>query len=101
VNFTAALRNLQREAAGEDLGIGPEEPRPISPHILDRPVQHQPPVETDGLDPAALGGPAPYNSGQGPYGNPVVSDPELDRSINPGTPVPYMPGPDQDATILS
>jgi hypothetical protein len=101
MDFAAALANLQREAAGDELGLGPDSPRPISPHTLNRPVQHQPPVQTDGLDPAALGGPAPFNSGQGPYGQPVVSDPLLEDPIRPGAPMPFAPGPDVDATVLT
>jgi hypothetical protein len=101
MDFAAALANLQREAAGDELGLGPDEPRPISPHVLNRPVQHQPPVQTDGLDPAALGGPAPFNSGAGPYGQPVVSDPLLEDPIRPGAPTPYQPGPDVDANTLT
>jgi hypothetical protein len=101
VNFQAALRNLQREATGDELGLGPDEPTSTSPHTLNRPQNHQPPVQTDGLDPAAVGGPAPFNSGDGPYGEPVVSDPLLDRPIRPGGPVPYQAPLDVDATTLN
>jgi hypothetical protein len=102
VNFTAALAKLQREAGYDDaLGIGPQQPTPISPHTLNRPVKHQPPVQTDGLDPAAESGPSPFNSGQGPYGRPVVTDPLVDQPIRPGAPVPYLPGPDLDTTTLN
>ena len=100
MNFTAALRNLVREAGGE-LGTGPDSPKTISPLTLDRPTKYQPPVQTDGLDPAAPGGPAPMNSGEGPYGQPVATDPELDAPIHPGSPVPYTPGPDVDTTVLN
>lgn len=101
MNFTAALANLRREAEADELGLGGQEPHTVSPHTLNRPTRHQPPVQTDGQDPAAAAGPAPFNSGDGPYGQPVVSDPLLDAPIRPGAPIPYTPGPDVDATVLT
>ena len=101
MNFQAALRNLQREATGDELGLGSHGPVHTSPHTLNRPQEHQPPVETDGLDPAAGGGPAPMNSGDGPYGQPVASDPLLDQPIYPGNPIPHQEPLDVDAVTLS
>lgn len=58
---------------------------------------------TDGLDPAAPGGPAPYNGAE-PFGEPVTSDQEwLDPSKNVdrrGRTVPYTPGPTENVTTL-
>lgn len=58
---------------------------------------------TDGLDPAAPGGPAPYN-GADPFGQPATSNPEwLDPSQHEdrrGHNVPYTPGPTQNITTL-
>ena len=101
MNFSAALRNLQREAVGDELGIGPDEPTRTSPHTLNRPQEHQPPVQTDGLDPAASGGPSPFNSGDGPFGQPVASDPLLDQPIRPGNPIPHQQPLDVDAITLN
>lgn len=70
------------------------------PGASNRPTVAQPDVQTDGLDPAAIGGPAPMNSGQGPYGSPVATDPLLQAPINPGAPIPHMQGPDMDTTVL-
>lgn len=82
---------------GDDLGLSGHS-EPVTPQ--NRPVVYQPDVDTDGLDPAAVGGPAPMNSGQGPYGAPVASDPLLQAPIQPGAPVPFTPGPDLDTTTL-
>jgi hypothetical protein len=92
MNFAAALRRLQAD-------LDPDRATEV-PWPTNRPTVHQPPVRTDQLDPAALGGPAPFNSGQGPYGGPVVDDPLLNAPINPGNPVPYVRGPDVDTTTL-
>lgn len=63
----------------------------------------QAPPQTDDLDPAAPGGPAPYNAAD-PYSQPVVSDQEW---LNPqqqkpqhNTPMPHVDGPDEDVTTL-
>jgi hypothetical protein len=58
---------------------------------------------TDDMDPAAPGGPAPYN-GTEPFGEPVTSNPEwLDPSTSNderGRPVPFTPGANVDTTTL-
>jgi hypothetical protein len=58
---------------------------------------------TDGMDPAASGGPAPYNGAE-PFGEPVTSNPEwLDPSQGGNQrehTVPYTPGPDEDKMTL-
>lgn len=70
------------------------------PWPTNRPTVQQPLPETDGLDPAAPGGPSPYNSAGGPYGQSVASDPMLDAPISPGSPIPHVVGPDLDTTTL-
>lgn len=93
MNFAAALKRL---TADLDPDRATEVPWPTN-----RPTQHQAPVRTDGMDPAAVSGPAPMNGGAGPYGTPVVSDPLLEAPIHPGSPVPYHRGPDVDTTTLT
>lgn len=95
MNFREALR--QREAA-EDL-TEPTRHTEV-PWPTNRPVIHQPLPGTDGLDPAAPGGPAPMNSGTGPHGAPVASDPMLETPIEPGMPIPHVTGPDLSTTTL-
>ena len=68
---------------------------------IDRPVNSNPPLKTDGQDPATPGGAAPYNSGVGPEGGKVVSDPltpvpEYDK----GGAIPHVEGPDVDTNVL-
>lgn len=101
MNFSAALAKLRAEAAADELGLGGGHPTRVSPHTLNRPVDHQPATLTDGLDPAAPGGPSPFNSGVGPYGTPVVSDPLVEAEIRPGSAIPHQQGPDVDAITLS
>jgi hypothetical protein len=93
IDYRAALRAMAD--LDPDAQVHHEVPWPTR-----RPVISQPPPQTDGLDPAAPGGPAPYNSAQGPYGVPVTEDPMLDRPIHPGQPVPHQQGPDVDTTTL-
>lgn len=71
-----------------------------SPGATNRPTNYQADPATDGLDPAAIGGPSPMNSGQGPYGAPVAEDPLLQNPITPGAPIPHVDGPDVDTTTL-
>jgi hypothetical protein len=96
--FAAAAKAYQAAFdQGGDLGTGPhtEVPWPTARPTVP-PIQ----VDTDGLDPAAPGGPSPMNSGQGPYGTPVASDPLLQAPIQPGAPIPHVEGPDLDTTTL-
>jgi hypothetical protein len=98
VNFAKSASRYQAAFdSGDDLG--PDNRREV-PWPTDRPTVSQPDVATDGLDPAAVGGPAPMNSGQGPYGAPVATDPMLETPINPGAPIPNTQGPDLDTTTL-
>lgn len=78
-----------------------DNPTSVSPLTLDRPQVTSPPPQTDGMDPASPGGPAPMNSALGPYATPVASDPLLEAPIRPGNPVPHVPGSDVDALILN
>jgi hypothetical protein len=90
-----------KAAAAFDGGgdLGPDSHRDV-PWPTNRPTVHQPDVQTDSLDPAAVGGPSPMNSGQGPYGAPVATDPLLQAPIQPGGPIPHVQGPDLDTTTL-
>lgn len=66
----------------------------------DRPVAHQPEVQTDGMDPATPGGPAPMN-GDGSGGDPVATDPLLPvPAKDPHGKMPHIKGPDVDTTVL-
>lgn len=94
--FAKAAKRIQADLDG---GLGPDS-RHENPWPTNRPVVHQPDVQTDGLDPAAVGGPSPMNSGQGPYGTPVATDPLLSDPIHPGAPIPHLEGPDEDTTTL-
>ncbi|HEY0645648.1 MAG TPA: hypothetical protein VGD39_19690 [Nocardioides sp.] len=57
---------------------------------------------TDGMDPAAPGGPAPYNGAE-PFGEPVTENPEW---LDPSDPdrgskaMPFAPGPHMNMTTL-
>lgn len=93
MDFRAALQKLESDGVDPDRQV--EVPWPTN-----RPTVHQPLPQTDGLDPAAPGGPAPMNSGGGPYGTPVVSDPLLEQPIMPGAPIPHIKGPDLSTTTL-
>lgn len=100
LDYREAARRITADA--EDLGLqGRDEDRYVNPQPDNRPTVFQPGVQTDGLDPATVGGPAPYNSAQGPYGAPVASDPLLQAPIQPGGAVPHKLGPDEDTTILT
>ena len=96
LNFAKAARRLTAELETSLDGDSHME----APWPTDRPTVSQPDVATDGLDPAAVGGPAPMNSAQGPYGAPVATDPLLQDQIRPGSPVPHTQGPDLDTTTL-
>lgn len=97
LNFAKAARLLEAELHDGLDGL----PSGIqSPLTLNRPTVHQPDVQTDSLDPAAPGGPSPLNSGMGPYGQPVASDPLMTDPIRPGQPIPHVEGPDEDTTVL-
>lgn len=59
-------------------------------------------VHTDGADPAAPGGPAPYNAVE-PFGAPAVDDPlwkDPQEDTSRGAPMPHVDGPDEDKTTL-
>lgn len=92
MNFREAAKRLEAD-------LNPDRQVEV-PWPTNRPTVHQPLPTTDGLDPAAPGGPAPMNSGAGPYGAPVASDPLLETPIVPGSPVPHVKGPDLDTTTL-
>jgi hypothetical protein len=93
VNFAAALKRLEAD-------LDPDAAHDV-PWPTHRPTVHQPLPQTDGLDPAAPGGPSPLNSGQGPYGEPVASDPLMAAPMRPGSPIPHVQGPDEDTTTLT
>lgn len=93
MNFREASRKLS-DLSNTELGMTSDWP-------IDRPVNQQPDTKTDSLDPAAPGGPSPLNSGVGPVGQKVVSDPlvpvpERDK----GGKMPHILGPDVDTTTL-
>lgn len=92
MNFQAALKRIEAD-------LDPDRATEV-PWPTNRPTIHQPLPSTDGLDPAAPGGPPPQNSGTGPYGESVTSDPMLDTPIMRGMPVPHVKGPDLDTTTL-
>jgi hypothetical protein len=96
--FARAARLYAQADVSDPLGNG-NDTQHEQPYI-DRPVITQPDVATDSLDPAAVAGPAPMNSGQGPYGDPVADDPLLSSPIQPGAPIPHLNGPDQDTSVL-
>lgn len=93
MNFREASRRLA-DLSTSETGMTADWPS-------DRPVRHQPDVQTDGLDPAALGGPSPLNSGVGPFGEKVVTDPLVPVPVHdPGGNMPHLEGPDVDTTVL-
>lgn len=100
MNFAKAAA-FYREAidGGGDLSGGGGAQHEV-PWPVNRPTVHQPDVQTDSLDPAAIGGPSPMNSGQGPYGTSVTTDQLLQAPIQPGAPIPHVTGPDVDTTTL-
>lgn len=63
----------------------------------------QPEPETDDLDPAAPGGPSPYNATP-PFGKPVTTDQEWLAPTGPKPrryqPMPHIMGPDEDVATL-
>jgi hypothetical protein len=99
MNFRGAIRKVSSDLSADE-SMDPSSQDGSLPH--NRPT-YQPPPKTDGLDPAALGGPSPMN-GVAPFGEPVVSDPMLPepQGHEPGRKaVPYEgPGPDVDVTVL-
>jgi len=94
MNFRLAATRIEADLNYGDLAMDSGWP-------TDRPVKHQPAVQTDGLDPAALGGPSPLN-GTGPIGEKVVSDPLTPvPQKDMGGPMPHIDGPiDVDTTVL-
>jgi hypothetical protein len=94
MNFREAARRLEADLSTTELGMTSDWP-------TDRPTVQQPPIQTDGLDPATPGGPSPFNSGVGPYGDKVVSDPLVPvPERDQGGPMPHIPGSDVDTTTL-
>lgn len=92
MNFRAAAKRVEADLYS-DVGMDSSWPS-------DRPTHSQPPPSTDGLDPAALGGPSPLNA-FGPLGEKVVSDPLVPTShVVPGQPIPHKPSIDVDQTVL-
>jgi hypothetical protein len=92
MNFRLAANRIQADLSG-DLTMTTDWPS-------DRPVFSNPELQTDGLDPAAEGGPSPLN-GTGPLGEKVVSDPltPVPQKDIGGT-MPHTRGPDVDTTVL-
>jgi hypothetical protein len=96
MNFRLAAKLIEADLNYGDLSMDSGWP-------TDRPTKHQPDIQTDGLDPAAVGGPSPLN-GTGPLGDKATSDPLLPvpqkdmggpmPAINPGGPI------DVDTTTL-
>lgn len=94
MNFREASRRLEADLSTTELGMTSDWP-------TDRPTIHQPDIKTDGLDPATPGGPSPLNSGVGPYGEKVVTDPLVPVPYHdPGGAMPHVEGPDVDTTTL-
>jgi hypothetical protein len=99
MDFRTAARHIALSIDGDDMALGT-----MSPQLDFNPWQRgSAPPSTDGLDPAAGGGPAPYNGAE-PFSEPVTSDPEwLDPSQHAdqrGHTVPYQPGPTENITTL-
>ena len=106
MNFRAATRrtaadNSSGSNLSSDLSMDPtmqdaHNPASTIPHGRD-------PVHTDGADPAAAGGPAPYNAAE-PYGEPAVDDPlwrnPAEEDTNRGGPIPHIDGPGENVTTL-
>jgi hypothetical protein len=94
MNFRLAARRIEADMMSTDMGMTSDWPS-------DRPTNHQPDVKTDGLDPASIGGPAPFNNGVGPYGEKVVTDPLVPvPDKDQGGVMPHIVGPDVDTTTL-
>lgn len=91
-----------REASRRLADLNTSETGMTSDWPTDRPTYQNPPTQTDGLDPAALSGPSPLNSGVGPYGEKVVTDPLVPvPDHDAGGSMPHLPkGPDVDTTTL-
>jgi hypothetical protein len=95
MNFRFASKLLERQAdLSGDLDMNTDWP-------TNRPTVHQPPVQTDGMDPAALGGPSPLN-GAAPLSEKVTTDPLLPvPQKDMGGAMPHIDGPiDVDTTTL-
>lgn len=104
MDFRAAARkiaesNMTDSNLSSDLSMDPtqisHDPKMTIPHGQD-------PVHTDGQDPAAPGGAAPYNAVE-PFGEPAVDDPlwrDPSQDDTRGTPIPHVDGPDEDKTTL-
>src|SRR4051812_2249061 len=94
MNFREAARRLEADLSTTEVGMTSDWP-------TDRPTVHQPEIQTDTLDPAAPGGPSPLNSGVGPYGDKVVTDPLVPvPTRDKGGKMPHLPGSDVDTTTL-
>lgn len=94
MNFRLAAKVIEADLSTSEVGM-------TSGWPSDRPTKHQPKIQTDGLDPAALSGPSPLN-GTYPYGEKVVSDPLVPvPQKDMGGPMPHIDGPiDVDTTTL-
>jgi hypothetical protein len=99
VDFRAAARHLAL-TIDDDMDMGTSMDVDDGPHPWSSAA---PTPSTDEMDPAAPGGPAPYNGAE-PFGEPVVNDQEwLDPKKNEnrrGHTPPYTPGPTVDTTTL-
>lgn len=100
MDFRAAARHLADSNLTE-MSLDPQmqdahDPASTVPHGTD-------PVHSDGADPAAGGGPAPYNGAE-PFGEPAVDDPlwrdPSEEDTGRGGPMPHIDGPDQGKTTL-
>lgn len=99
MNFLGAAQRLATDLSS-DMSMDPTMEDAAMPG---KRTWSQPEPQTDDMDPATPGGPAPYN-GVAPFSHPVVTDPEwLDPQGKPPgryTPMPHIPGPDVDVTTL-
>jgi hypothetical protein len=99
MNFLAAAIHLA-DGLSSDMSMDPAMQDAALPTTR---TWTQPEPETDELDPAAPGGPSPYN-GVEPFGHPVTTDQEwLDpngRKPRRYETMPHIKGPDEDVATL-
>lgn len=101
MNFLAAAQRLAADLSS-DMSMDTANMGEDSAMLTTR-TWGQPEPDTDDLDPAAPGGPAPYN-GVPPFGKPVTTDQEWLDPQGPQPrryqPMPHMKGPDEDVSTL-
>lgn len=99
MDFRAAYEKIAGELSS-DLSMDPTMQDAALPG---RRQDFQPDVESDGMDPASPGGPAPYNGAE-PFSEPVTSNEEWLDPQGPKPkryePMPHTQGPDEDVTTL-